>query len=111
MPEGRPPRHTELTRRQALAAGAALAAAAAAPVAASPNAAVPPPERLAVKEHPVDFACCRCGGTNVTRDAWTEWDSDAQEWVLAAVYDHAYCHDCDDDTRLDEVAIVPGSNG
>lgn len=51
----------------------------------------------------VDYVCSMCGGNTVTRDAWAEWDVDEQEWVLGAVYDYAFCHDCQEETRLKEV--------
>ena len=37
-----------------------------------------------------------------SRDAWGDWDVDAQEWVLRTVFDHAHCHDCGGETRIDE---------
>ena len=39
------------------------------------------------------------------RDAWAEWNAGAQEWVLGAAYDYAYCHDCDEETNLVEVDL------
>jgi len=111
-----PPENPDLTRRALLAAGAALGLTAATPVGAAPPATAPPPPRRATEpplpvriEPPVRYACCRCGGTNVTLDAWAEWDADVQAWVMASVYDHAYCHDCDDETRLDEIAFDPAA--
>ncbi|WP_188054108.1 MULTISPECIES: hypothetical protein [unclassified Sphingosinithalassobacter] len=50
----------------------------------------------------LEYACERCGGTAVTRDAWAEWDVAAQAWVLSAVFDYAHCHECHRDTRLVE---------
>ncbi|MGH6785430.1 MAG: hypothetical protein ACREBO_01255 [Novosphingobium sp.] len=35
-----------------------------------------------------------------------EWDVEAQNWTLGAVYDYAYCHDCQTDSRLVEVPLV-----
>lgn len=100
MPEQPTSFGANMTRRQALAVAAASVAAAALPVAAPAEAAIRPPASLRPAEVAVAFACRSCGSTHVTRDAWAEWDTDLQEWVLGAVYDHAYCHDCDDDTRL-----------
>lgn len=54
----------------------------------------------------VDYVCNMCGGNTVTRDAWAAWDVEAQEWVLGAAYDYAYCHDCDEETRLIEVELA-----
>jgi hypothetical protein len=35
------------------------------------------------------------------------WDAEAQDWVLGAAFDYAYCHDCDEETRLEEVELGP----
>jgi hypothetical protein len=53
----------------------------------------------------VDYVCDTCGGSTVTRDAWAEWDTEEQEWVLGAAFDYAYCHDCDKETNLVEVDL------
>lgn len=53
----------------------------------------------------VRMVCERCGSELVTRDAWAEWDIDQQEWVLAAVYDNAFCHKCEDVVHIDEVTV------
>jgi hypothetical protein len=53
----------------------------------------------------VDYICNQCGGNSVTRDAWAEWDAEEQDWVLGAVYDYAFCHDCQEETRLEEVQV------
>jgi len=54
----------------------------------------------------VTYVCNICGGNTVTRDAWAEWDVDAQEWVLGAAYDYALCHDCQEETNLLEVELA-----
>ena len=66
--------------------------------------AAPPP--AAAK--PVDYVCKMCGGDTVTRDAWAEWDAAAQDWTLGAAYDYAFCHDCQQETRLVEVDLETG---
>lgn len=48
------------------------------------------------------MACSACGGTDVRRDAYAEWDEDAQEWTLSATFDHAVCEDCGGETRIVE---------
>jgi Zn finger protein HypA/HybF involved in hydrogenase expression len=48
----------------------------------------------------VEYACERCGGIAVTRDAWAEWDVSAQAWVLSETFDFAFCHQCHRETRL-----------
>jgi hypothetical protein len=57
----------------------------------------------------VTYICNICSGDNVTRDAWASWDSGEQDWVLGAAFDYAYCHDCDEETRLEEVALESAS--
>lgn len=54
----------------------------------------------------VDRICGTCGGKNVSRDAWADWDVHTQDWVLGAVYDYAFCHDCQEETRLEEVEVA-----
>lgn len=53
----------------------------------------------------VDYVCDGCGSHEVSRDAGAEWDVETQNWVLAAVYDHAYCHECRKSTWLEEVSV------
>jgi hypothetical protein len=31
---------------------------------------------------------------------------EAQEWVLGAAYDYAFCHDCEGETKLVEVEFA-----
>jgi uncharacterized OB-fold protein len=50
----------------------------------------------------IEIFCGKCGSTVVTRDAWAEWDVALQDWQLGAVYDYAYCHSCEAETRLEE---------
>jgi hypothetical protein len=57
---------------------------------------------------PVTYICSTCDGETVTRDAWAEWDVEAQDWVLGAAFDDAFCHDCEAETRLVEVVIEAG---
>jgi hypothetical protein len=54
----------------------------------------------------VQIVCETCGSTDVSRDAWGDWDVSAQEWVLRVVFDYAHCHACDGETRLVEVALA-----
>jgi hypothetical protein len=49
--------------------------------------------------------CSSCGSDEVSRDAWADWDTKRQEWVLGAVFDHAHCHRCDSETSLLEVEL------
>lgn len=54
----------------------------------------------------VTFICENCRSKLVTRDAWAEWDEEAQDWVLGAAYDYAFCHTCQEETNIEEVALV-----
>ncbi|HYD36649.1 MAG TPA: hypothetical protein VEA60_03490 [Allosphingosinicella sp.] len=53
----------------------------------------------------VDYICRACGGRRVTRDAWADWDREARRWKLGAAFDYAFCHDCEAETKLVEVAL------
>lgn len=57
-------------------------------------------------EVPIDILCGMCGGKNVSRDAWASWDVAAQDWVLGAVFDEPYCHDCEESWALVEKELV-----
>ncbi len=48
----------------------------------------------------VEYACERCGGTAVAREAWAEWDVQAQQWLLATLFDFAFCLTCHKSTHL-----------
>lgn len=54
----------------------------------------------------IKIVCGRCGGHNVRRDAWAEWDVDAQEWVLGEVFDYGHCVVCAGESRLKEVELM-----
>jgi hypothetical protein len=100
------PRGGDPTRREVLGAGAASAVAALV-ARETPASAAPAPEPVpsASPRGPpsIDIVCRECGGNNVSRDAWAEWDVASQQWMLGSVFDHAYCHDCGEKASLDEV--------
>jgi hypothetical protein len=48
----------------------------------------------------LEYACERCGGVAITRDAWAEWDVEQQAWKLSEVFDFAFCHECHRETRV-----------
>ncbi len=54
----------------------------------------------------VIYACKTCGGEDVSRDAWADWDVWTQQWVFRRAFDHAHCHDCDGETKLVEREII-----
>ena len=45
--------------------------------------------------------CAACGSTAILRDAWARWDPAIQDYELAAVFDFAYCEDCDGEASVD----------
>jgi hypothetical protein len=55
----------------------------------------------------ITIVCASCGGSNVMRDAWAEWDDSKQEWVLGTVFDAGFCADCDGESRLEEKPLSP----
>jgi hypothetical protein len=61
----------------------------------------PPPPKP-----PIKIVCARCKSERVLRDAWAGWDEDAQRWDLHNVFDHAFCENCDGDTRLLELPLA-----
>lgn len=56
------------------------------------------------------MVCDRCGSDDVSRDAWADWDTGTQQWVLGATYDHTYCHKCDGETHAIEVELAAASS-
>ena len=55
---------------------------------------------------PIAILCETCRSDDVSRDAWGDWDTAAQTWVLRTVFDHSYCHNCDEERNLIEVKIT-----
>lgn len=56
-------------------------------------------------EPKIRIVCGRCGSNDVRRDAFASWDIEAQDWVLAAVYDQGHCEHCQGEARLEEDVI------
>ena len=56
------------------------------------------------EEPKVRMVCADCGSEDITRDAWAEWNVEAQDWQLGAVFDYAYCHRCQSTARIEERA-------
>ena len=54
----------------------------------------------------IQIRCRNCDSDVVTRDAWAAWDVDSEVWVLGAVFDYAFCHTCEVETRLVEVELT-----
>jgi hypothetical protein len=50
----------------------------------------------------IRIICSECGGANVRRDAWAEWNEQHQRWELGTVFDQGFCEDCGVEVTLDE---------
>ena len=48
-------------------------------------------------EHPI---CKHCRSDNVGKDAIAHWDQEGQTWLVASVFDDAYCNGCGGETTL-----------
>jgi hypothetical protein len=57
------------------------------------------------KERRIRMVCKACGSALVTRDAWAEWNEGEQNWQLGAIYDYAFCHKCEVETRIEELPL------
>ena len=44
--------------------------------------------------------CSWCGNTQLLADAYAEWDSSNQRWVIHCVFDEAFCNDCEGVTSI-----------
>jgi hypothetical protein len=53
----------------------------------------------------IQIVCSTCGSTDVSRDAWGDWNVRTQRWELRCVFDYAHCHACDDETTLVEAPL------
>lgn len=49
--------------------------------------------------------CSACGSEDVMRDCWATWNAELQLWESADLQDHAWCNNCDGETKLVERAI------
>jgi hypothetical protein len=54
----------------------------------------------------IAIICGNCGSGEVSRDAWANWDTREQQWVLGAVFDYGHCHRCEGESRLIEVELA-----
>lgn len=57
----------------------------------------------------IAIICGTCGSDEVSRDAWANWDTRGQQWVLGAVFDYGHCHRCESESRLIEVELAPSA--
>jgi len=49
--------------------------------------------------------CSACGSEKVMRDCWATWNAELQLWESADLQDHAWCNNCEGETKLVERAI------
>lgn len=54
----------------------------------------------------INYVCGECGSSKVLLDAWAEWDSEKQDWVLFDTLTGAFCRECDSETNLIEVKLT-----
>jgi hypothetical protein len=54
------------------------------------------------EREPVIIVCASCASQSVTREAWVTWDVPTQRWMLAELFDHAFCHGCHRRVALEE---------
>ncbi len=57
----------------------------------------------------IAIVCGTCGSDDVSRDAWANWDTRSQLWVLGNVFDYGHCHRCDGESHLIDVELVSGA--
>jgi len=54
----------------------------------------------------IQFVCGWCGSTDVSRDAWADWNVEKQAWVLRQVFDDGFCQTCEWLRGLEEVDVA-----
>lgn len=52
-------------------------------------------------------SCPKCGSDEIVRDAWAEWDVDAQTWGLRDFFDNTFCCRCEATFNSDEIIDTP----
>ena len=58
---------------------------------------------MKIKTKPV---CTLCGSDEIYADAWAEWDTIAQHWVLCSTFDHKHCVDCEGECSVKWVEVT-----
>jgi len=53
----------------------------------------------------VEMVCSECGKPGILRDAWAEWDTDRQGWVLANTFENFFCPVCSNESSVNEVPL------
>ena len=51
----------------------------------------------------LNMVCSSCGSHNVLRDAYVEWNVEAQDWEIRSVFDASICDDCGAEGCIEEV--------
>jgi hypothetical protein len=59
-----------------------------------------PPAAPDLLPSPAAPRCRTCGSDEVLRDAWARWDQVIGDWVVTALFDHAWCEACDAETKI-----------
>ena len=60
----------------------------------------------------IQFVCGWCGSSDVSRDAWADWDVEKQAWVLRQVFDDGFCQTCECSRGLEaaDVEAIDSNN-
>lgn len=56
--------------------------------------------------NPVEVICSSCGGDEVRKDAFAEWDTKLQQWTLNSTYDFTICDGCGEEDCAREVELT-----
>lgn len=63
-----------------------------------------------MSQHKTKFVCRYCGSDNVSKEGLVDWDAETQSWVVRAIYDNGYCHDCETEQDYFNVETIEESN-
>lgn len=59
-------------------------------------------------DEPQKPVCRSCGGDSIVIDGAARWNMAGQDWGLSGTYDDTtYCDDCEEETKLNWVAVAP----
>ena len=47
--------------------------------------------------------CSKCQSENVVAGGIVSWNDEIQKWEVEAVHEKAYCHDCKQETRIEDI--------
>ena len=53
-----------------------------------------------------NFICSDCKSDDVLADAYAEWDTDTQKWVISNTFDNAFCNSCNGEANLIKIKVT-----